>query len=71
MSLEYEEALKGLSEEEKLYMYYLFKAIATGWRVRVLLDEMRRRSLPFKCRTSRRTSYRCFFVFSGRRREMS
>lgn len=33
MALEYEEALNGLSEKEKLYMYYLYKAIAAGWRV--------------------------------------
>ena len=38
MALEYEEALNGLSEKEKLYMYYLYKAIAAGWRVFLLVD---------------------------------
>ena len=35
MALDYEEAFKGLSEKEKMYMYYLYKAIAAGWRVSV------------------------------------
>ena len=33
MSLEYGEAFDGLTEKEKMYTYYLFKAIASGWRV--------------------------------------
>lgn len=33
MALDYEEAFKGLSEKEKMYMYYLYKAIAAGWRI--------------------------------------
>ena len=33
MALEYGEAFKGLTEKEKMYMYYMFKAVAAGWRV--------------------------------------
>ena len=33
MALEYSEAFDELTEKEKMYTYYLFKAIAAGWRV--------------------------------------
>ena len=33
MALEYGQAFEGLTEREKMYTYYLFKAIAAGWRV--------------------------------------
>lgn len=33
MALEYGEAFKGLTEKEKMYTYYMFKAVAAGWRV--------------------------------------
>lgn len=33
MALEYSEAFDGLTEKEKMFTYYMFKAIAAGWRV--------------------------------------
>ena len=33
MALEYGEAFKGLTEKEKMYTYYMFKAVSAGWRV--------------------------------------
>ena len=36
MALEYGKAFDSLTEKEKMYTYYLFKAIAAGWRVKLL-----------------------------------
>ena len=33
LALEYSEAFDGLTEKEKMFTYYMFKAIAAGWRV--------------------------------------
>lgn len=38
MALEYGEAFQSLTDKEKMYTYYLFKAIAAGWRVCIIVS---------------------------------
>lgn len=38
MALEYGEAFQSLTDKEKMYTYYLFKAIAAGWRVYIIVS---------------------------------
>lgn len=38
MALEYGEAFQNLTDKEKMYTYYLFKAIAAGWRVFLVIS---------------------------------